>query len=852
MKATVLLFTQKPVFRLFQYVTLIMGLLSSSALFAASSGPRNAGTGSNMTGIGTIAWSNPTNIIITGSPYASASVTTNGFTNYLRGSNYGFTIPENATINGIFVTINRQASNSLNLTDNVVRLVKAGVVTGTNFATATNWSTTMTVANYGGPTNTWGTTWTAAEINNSGFGVVLSVDNSSITQLRTAIIDYMQITVYYTTNPPTITGFTPTSGCPGGGTSVVISGTNFLGATSVAFYNGQAASFTVNTATQITAIMPAGTTDGTISVTTPEGSASSSGIFTVNSGPAAPTGSPSQSFCSNPSPSVASLSATGSNIQWYSASSGGTPLALSTVLVNGNHYYATQTVSGCESTSRLDVTVSAATAPSAGNLVASASALCTGNGAVVTVSSTTLAAGNYTVTYNVSGTNTIASTTATMSFTAGSPGSGTFTTSALNNAGTGNVVNITSIAFTSTPGCTSNVTASMAVIALRGTATTASGTTSVTIAKPAGVVAGDVMIANIAHVLNVSGTATAATSAGWTLVSGSSLGGSVRRYGTVLYKIATSSEPANYIFITTSGLSAAGSVIAFSGVDISGTTPFDVVPGSISASGSSTSTSLTATSLTTVSANTAVVMLGQGIGTSTAGSNFSAWATATAPGVLTEICDFGPTGAGTAFVGSAWAFLPVAGSTGAGSATVIPSGNGGLLLALRPAVLVSPSTAAFTTKLTPAAPTGSASQTFCSSSGPTIASLTPAGSGILWYATSSGGSSLATSASLTNGSHYYASQTESGCESVTRLDVTVTVETAPAASVFSASAATTCTGNGSIVTVTSSTLVTGNYVVTYDVSPCIYSRKSRYGNLYNHSSEHCRCKQCSAYLRHCF
>jgi len=81
--------------------------------------------------------------------------------------------------------------------------------------------------------------------------------------------------------------------------------------------------------------------------------------------PAAPTGSASQTFCSGASPTVANLAATGTAIQWYAASSGGSPLATSTALVNNIHYYATQTVSGCESTSRLDVTATVNTTPAA-------------------------------------------------------------------------------------------------------------------------------------------------------------------------------------------------------------------------------------------------------------------------------------------------------------------------------------------------------------------------------------------------------------------------------------------------------------------------------------------------------
>ncbi len=87
-------------------------------------------------------------------------------------------------------------------------------------------------------------------------------------------------TVSITVNPgPAITSFTPTSGIAG--TVVTITGLNFTGATQVKF-NGTAATFTVNSNTQISATAPAGVTTGKISVTTPDGTATSTANFTVN------------------------------------------------------------------------------------------------------------------------------------------------------------------------------------------------------------------------------------------------------------------------------------------------------------------------------------------------------------------------------------------------------------------------------------------------------------------------------------------------------------------------------------------------------------------------------------------
>jgi gliding motility-associated-like protein len=86
--------------------------------------------------------------------------------------------------------------------------------------------------------------------------------------------------------------------------------------------------------------------------------ASSSAVINAQPAtPAAPTGPTAQAFCSGASPTVADLTAIGSLIQWYATSSGGTALPPSTPLVNNTHYYASQTVSGCESNTRLDVAV---------------------------------------------------------------------------------------------------------------------------------------------------------------------------------------------------------------------------------------------------------------------------------------------------------------------------------------------------------------------------------------------------------------------------------------------------------------------------------------------------------------
>ncbi len=107
------------------------------------------------------------------------------------------------------------------------------------------------------------------------------------------------------TEAPTIASFTPGSGPPG--TSVTITGTGFSGATAVTF-NGVSATFTADSDTQVTAVVPAGATSGPIAVTTPGGTGTSSTSFSVTA-PAAPHIS---SFSPTSGPSGTSVTISGS------------------------------------------------------------------------------------------------------------------------------------------------------------------------------------------------------------------------------------------------------------------------------------------------------------------------------------------------------------------------------------------------------------------------------------------------------------------------------------------------------------------------------------------------------------
>jgi len=77
---------------------------------------------------------------------------------------------------------------------------------------------------------------------------------------------------------PTIASFSPASGPVA--TSVTITGTNLTGVSDVKFKN-TSTTFTMDSSTQITAIVPSGALTGPITVTNPSGTATSSSNFTV-------------------------------------------------------------------------------------------------------------------------------------------------------------------------------------------------------------------------------------------------------------------------------------------------------------------------------------------------------------------------------------------------------------------------------------------------------------------------------------------------------------------------------------------------------------------------------------------
>jgi hypothetical protein len=170
-------------------LSLVLFVLTLGSLLvqAVSQGPNYAGA-ATATG-----WSSAANA--TGTPdNACASSTTSGDT--LDLTNFGFTIPGAAVINGITVEV-KFAGTSAGDDGVRVQLLKGGLPT-TAFQDILAMSGQSDCSNsafrtVGSPTDLWGTSWTASDINAANFGVRLSKLGTG----GTSYVDSVRITVEY-------------------------------------------------------------------------------------------------------------------------------------------------------------------------------------------------------------------------------------------------------------------------------------------------------------------------------------------------------------------------------------------------------------------------------------------------------------------------------------------------------------------------------------------------------------------------------------------------------------------------------------------------------------------------------
>lgn len=172
----------------------------------ASQGPNYPTVGEAVTSgdANEVTWTTPGNIVDVDADEATITAATFDSPDpsfYLVGRGYGFTIPAGATIDGITVEINRRSIIANSGMDTEVRLHDAvGALIGDNKGTGTVWPSTLTIATYGGATDTWNTGLSAAAllamVNDADFGVALQA-HANIVNADIGV-SYIRVTIDYT------------------------------------------------------------------------------------------------------------------------------------------------------------------------------------------------------------------------------------------------------------------------------------------------------------------------------------------------------------------------------------------------------------------------------------------------------------------------------------------------------------------------------------------------------------------------------------------------------------------------------------------------------------------------------
>lgn len=177
----------------------ILVITAVQILAQTTDGPNTVGTVSNLSlGGSSTSWTNLANGAASDDSYIdipnNAISSSGDFTDLLLCGNFGFNIPAGATVVGILVEIERTDVN--NTKDNIISIVKGGVVGSDDKSTNQAWSGEAVIS-YGDNMDIWSETWTADNINSSDFGVVISVKKQGGGANPIPRIDHVQVSVSY-------------------------------------------------------------------------------------------------------------------------------------------------------------------------------------------------------------------------------------------------------------------------------------------------------------------------------------------------------------------------------------------------------------------------------------------------------------------------------------------------------------------------------------------------------------------------------------------------------------------------------------------------------------------------------
>ena len=167
---------------------------------------RSPGTMAIDSSVGEVNWVNPDNAKSSDDTYAVATFVDGDWDDesyYLKATNFGFSIPTGATINGISVDVEVKCEDDggemwFGMLTRKSRIIKGGVIGDTDVAgDLVEWKEIERTLTIGSDSELWDETWTSADINSSTFGFTITCSPNKGDYPNIAYVDSITMKVYY-------------------------------------------------------------------------------------------------------------------------------------------------------------------------------------------------------------------------------------------------------------------------------------------------------------------------------------------------------------------------------------------------------------------------------------------------------------------------------------------------------------------------------------------------------------------------------------------------------------------------------------------------------------------------------
>lgn len=147
----------------------------------------------SVSGSGDVAWTDPSNATANDFNVAQVFLGSGNQSEEIEATDFGFSIPSTATIDGIRVYVSRYSMGTV--TDALAKLISGSSYVGDDKSVGTTWPTMETLESFGGETDDWNASPTPSMVNGSGFGCRLQCESASGGM---ALINFIEIDITYT------------------------------------------------------------------------------------------------------------------------------------------------------------------------------------------------------------------------------------------------------------------------------------------------------------------------------------------------------------------------------------------------------------------------------------------------------------------------------------------------------------------------------------------------------------------------------------------------------------------------------------------------------------------------------